>query len=150
MVKYTHFGEGNYTETENEIRKLLSLTPIEKESEKVSYAAEITPETYLGSARAVGNNVTLKGPWQVDSERIISQSDTTSLELKFIANNVYLVMESPEEKVIQVLLDDKNINKITVKAARMYTVCELKNSIGYHKLTLKVPKGVSLYAFTFG
>jgi len=59
---YTHFGEGNYAETEQSIRTLLRELGKAKEITKVSVTEEprpkfhfgITPETYCGSSRNSG------------------------------------------------------------------------------------------------
>jgi thiol-disulfide isomerase/thioredoxin len=59
-IRYKHFGEGAYEETERAIRKLLeetgkdlSKTPIG--SEKMpGYDRSMTPETYIGAARNTG------------------------------------------------------------------------------------------------
>jgi cytochrome c biogenesis protein CcdA/thiol-disulfide isomerase/thioredoxin len=108
------------------------------------------------------DQVGLRGSWHVTDESITSQSDDARLDLNFIANRVYLVMSSSEEALIQVLLDGKPLDKkyyttdmnksgfITVKDSRMYDMVDLKGDDGRHIITLGVPKGVSLYAFTFG
>jgi hypothetical protein len=82
--------------------------------------------------------------------------------LNFIATRVYLVMDSPDEQLVAVYLDGKPLppgnytadmdpqGRIKVKEPRKYDVVDLKGVYGRHTLTLKVPKGVSLYAFTFG
>ncbi len=51
-IRYTHFGEGDYTNTENVIRKLLGIPAASPRAEKVSGGAspslQHNPETYLG------------------------------------------------------------------------------------------------------
>ncbi len=173
FIKETHFGEGGYLETENAIRNLLNLPALSKEPEKIAVRAAITPETYLGYARAqaytpeikiqedqvalytyknklADNTVGLKGAWRITREYIQAEDDNALLELNFIAQNVYLVMQSPEPKDIKVLLDGKQINQVTVAQARMYTLCELKDNSTRYIMVLEVPKGVLLYVFTFG
>ena len=53
-VVYTHFGEGDYQVTENNIRYLLGLKPAKEgeAAEAPAAAVEETPETYLGYERA--------------------------------------------------------------------------------------------------
>jgi hypothetical protein len=54
-VVYTHFGEGEYDVTENNIRTLLGLGAGQGEAaqaERPSFSSLQTPETYLGYARA--------------------------------------------------------------------------------------------------
>lgn len=56
-IIYSHVGEGNYRETENEIRTLLKLEAISKEEYKLddplenTFCIQPTPETYLGYFR---------------------------------------------------------------------------------------------------
>jgi thiol-disulfide isomerase/thioredoxin len=51
-IRYKHFGEGDYTNTENVIRKLLGVKPTSPRAGKVTHsvrASEVSnPETYLG------------------------------------------------------------------------------------------------------
>ncbi|MDR3550848.1 MAG: cytochrome c biogenesis protein DipZ [Candidatus Babeliales bacterium] len=186
IVREAHFGEGAYLQTENAIRHLLNLAPItQQQKERPVAAKNITPETYLGYARAAHyhpsislkhdqtmlydyqgalaiNQVGLKGLWRVDRESITAQSPTSSLDLNFIANKVYLVMKSDTPQLITVLLDDKPVptkyrttdmdvdGKIMITQARMYELLDLNDDYGNHKLTLEVPLDASLYAFTFG
>src|SRR5579859_745423 len=49
-IRYTHFGEGNYVETENAIRQLLSEKPVAA-TEPLIPSHQLTPETYLGWGR---------------------------------------------------------------------------------------------------
>lgn len=184
FVRQVHFGEGAYMETENAIRSLLGLSLLDAKDIEVK-KRPLTPETYLGSSRAdryqkenniqsgkivhydyqtplSENHVGLKGSWLVEKEKITSKGQTSSLNLDFIANRVYLVMDSPTEKPVQVLLDDQPITsknftadmndkgEILVQEARKYDIIDLKEGYGRHKLSLIVPEGVSIYAFTFG
>lgn len=58
-IVYTHFGEGKYLETENEIRELLGLEPLDKSEFKIEDPYEtfgedevrVSPEIYLGYHR---------------------------------------------------------------------------------------------------
>lgn len=110
----------------------------------------------------MGNNrVAIQGKWRVDEEKIIAIGNST-LTLNFIATRVYLVMSSGNPATVKVLLDGKPLPKkyysvdqnrkgeIEVEAPRKYDVLTLKGDYSRHTLTLIVPRGVSLYAFTFG
>lgn len=117
---------------------------------------------YKYSEKLKDNEVGLKGNWLVTSEKITSMDDASTLDLNFLATRVYLVMDADKPQVVSVYLDDKPLEKtyytsdmnskgqILVKEPRKYDVVDLKGQYGRHKLTLRVPKGVSLYAFTFG
>lgn len=144
-LKSFHFGEGAYQETENEIRTLLGMPPLETKPQ-LAIHRPITPETYLGSERT-SNLATLKGDWQITSEKATATGNA-GLDLNFLASNVYLVMESEQPQQITIYLDDLPPREITVHEPRKYDL--VKTTYGRHKLILKVPKDVSLYAFTFG
>jgi len=108
------------------------------------------------------NQIGLKGLWKIERQSITSKSENSSLDLNFVANHVYVVMKSDAPQLVTVLLDDKplsaqykaddvnNEGKIMVNKARLYNILDLKGDYGNHTLTLIVPEGVSLYAFTFG
>ncbi|MFY9264219.1 MAG: cytochrome c biogenesis protein DipZ [Solirubrobacterales bacterium] len=138
-VRQTHFGEGKYKETEEAIRSLLAEAGgAELGSGAESPAAEqpsdgdITPEAYLGSARAnsftngqivngrndygaapeklPADHFAYSGSWQVTSENATSASAGSRLEARFNARRVFLVLGSngPKRSVI-IELDGKPI-----------------------------------------
>lgn len=181
-VRQFHAGEGRYLETENAIRELLGLPAIKETTEAVKKSRTLTPETYLGTARGdtyskamkiqegsftyniplLENELGLKGKWLAHADNIVSESQTSELNLNFIASQVYLVMESKEPQTVTVLLDGASINKtyytpdmnqrgqILVHEARKYDILNLQGDYGRHVLTLIMPEGVTAYAFTFG
>lgn len=182
----THFGEGAYLETENAIRQLLGLEAL-KTTEQPTPSLPLTPETYLGYDRAerysneltihpdaiydysfhsplLQDQVGLSGLWRIDSEYIVSESNTSLLSLHFEASHVYLVMssEDSDHAYIEVQLDGKPLRtsnftsdmntkgQIMVNKPRKYDVVNVPLDSRNHTLMLKVPKGTKLYAFTFG
>jgi len=184
IIVKTHFGEGGYVEMENSIRALLNLPPIEEKRESITEKA-ITPETYLGFERASSyhqsislqknvpasyqttsilgdNQVGLQGSWIVESDCIVSNSNTSTLDLNFIATYVYLVMQSDRPTHLTILLDGKRApekyrtqdmdkdGNIIVHQARMYEILDLKGNYAKHTLTLQCPEGIKAYVFTFG
>jgi cytochrome c biogenesis protein CcdA/thiol-disulfide isomerase/thioredoxin len=100
QVVYTHFGEGDYDVTENNIRVLLGLGPETARAapEMPNFAAMVeTPETYLGYARAQNfaseggeqhdqsasyrfpsvlllNQWALGGEWRIEAEKIATSA----------------------------------------------------------------------------
>lgn len=108
------------------------------------------------------DHVGLKGKWLVGDQKIASKSSTSVLDLNFIATRVYLVMDSSQSEAVSVFLDDVPLppayytadmddrGRILVREPRKYDVLNLKQAYGRHKLSLVVPEGVSVYAFTFG
>lgn len=131
VIVHTHFGEGAYQETENEIRRLLGLTPLAEKVETIT-RARITPETYLGFARGRYNyhqpivlkenqvatynysgeleqhQLGLKGQWFAAPE-FIQAKEQSILDLRFVASRVYIVMESPTPQLVHVLLNNKPV-----------------------------------------
>ena len=167
----SHFGEGGYLETENKIRQLLGLAPLENVEEKPIMMAIQTPETYLGYARGtayfqdiapnkskdytfdqtVGSDqVALSGLWTAGSESITSGSDQSELYLNFKANRVYLVLGGNSQKPIKVYLDQKESGEVFVTEPKKYDMVHLHGEGGRHLLKLVVPRGIQVYAFTFG
>lgn len=125
-VVYTHFGEGEYGTTENNIRYLLGLkgeaVPMAAASE---FSPEQTPETYLGYNRAESfaghaaedaahnyrfpkslrqNHWALSGDWKVQGEKIIAEKPQAALRLNFKARKVILVLGTASGKPLQVKL----------------------------------------------
>lgn len=186
IVKEQRFGEGGYEETENAIRHLLGLSPLVLKKAEQHGNKSITPEIYLGYQRASNyqyeivikkdeaaqydyhgqlgpDRVGLKGSWLIGPQSITAKSDGALLNLNFSANRAYLVMESPSEQQVMVLLDGQPVpakyftvdmtgqGAIRVNSSRMYDILDLKgDDDGRHVLTLQFPPGVSAYAYTFG
>jgi len=139
-VRYVHFGEGDYDQTEDAIRSLLAedgpvgsrAGPVEAERADPKLR---TPETYLGAARAQGwtnapggalragskdygdpgkapppNGFTYSGNWDVSDESATAL-DGARIDTTFTARRVYLVLGSEDQdRNVQVLLDGKPIS----------------------------------------
>jgi cytochrome c biogenesis protein CcdA/thiol-disulfide isomerase/thioredoxin len=136
-VRDAHFGEGGYADTERAIRTLLAeaghrnLGAGARAAAQAPSAGTITPETYLGAARARGwvNGVirpgdqsfgAAPGPLSVNQFAYagnwgITDEDATSgpggeIDLQFDARRVFLVLGSPDRaRRVQVLLDGRPI-----------------------------------------
>ncbi len=111
-VRFHHFGEGAYEETERAIQQLLG---VEEETVRVAAtglaeAADLdtigSPETYLGSARgerrsqSLGDVLTLnhwalEGAWSVGAEAAVLDSTPGSLSYRFQARDLNLVLAPP-------------------------------------------------------
>ena len=127
-VVYTHFGEGNYGETENNIRHLLGLDANASTTPEtpVSNAGQ-TSETYLGTARAENfaspekpmpdqtqqftlpkflpsNHWALSGKWHIEGERITAADAGAKLQLNFTAGKVFLVLGTHDGKPVDATL----------------------------------------------
>ncbi len=187
-VRYAHFGEGAYGETERAIRTLLEEAgerrlPAASEVRPATAARGVqTPETYLGTLRARGfagkapengtrrypepgdlsqSQFALSGTWDVDGESATAV-EGAEIHARPVTREVYLVMSSRGgvPRRVHVLVDGKPVppqaagrdvsaGAVTVDRQRLYRLVSLPE-LGEHELELRVPAGVSAYAFTFG
>ncbi|MGH0053894.1 MAG: cytochrome c biogenesis protein DipZ [Sphaerochaetaceae bacterium] len=122
VIRYFHFGEGSYEESEEVIRKLLKEAGADLTESRESFVSENfgkrTPETYLGYARQeslVPENAPhdqlmqfqfadalQSGEWSLDGEWIIRNDFIEidgfgGLELSFEGKDIYLVAEPLDE-----------------------------------------------------
>ncbi len=178
-VRYAHFGEGDYAETEKAIRSLLAeagqtgLATDEAKPTGTVVASDVaTPETYLGTERAEGfttpltegttsyrrpkgplelNAFALSGRWKVGPQSSAAVNDAR-IDARIAAKTVYLVLAPPRRGGtgrVRVLLDGKPTRTVDVRSQRLYTLVDLPEA-GEHRLTVELSKGTSAYAFTFG
>jgi hypothetical protein len=126
-VVYTHFGEGDYGVTENNIRYLLGLggQAAPEPAAEPSYSPGQTPETYLGYDRAENfggkerarrdadfayrfppflpeDAWALSGKWRVEAEKIVSVEGGAALRLNFRARKVFLVLGAAGGKPVHI------------------------------------------------
>ncbi len=171
-VVYTHFGEGEYDVTENNIRQLLGLgIQAASDSESSPFSIVQTPETYLGYERAerfagsaVRNEVAdyffpsrlhrdewaLDGAWRIEGQRIVSAARGSSIRIEFSARKAYLVLGSKIPIRVTVKLDGKVAGAFTVNGHELYQVID-RGSFGRGMLEIVADSpGLEAYAFTFG
>lgn len=112
------------------------------------------PQMYDYNQDPIKDSWYLNGDWTIEADRIISNSDTSTLTLNYNAREVYLVMGSPTPANVQVdttYPGQKVINKqIKVDTYDLYTIVEAPQFETNGSLTLTVPNGVILHVFTFG
>jgi len=111
-VRYHHFGEGAYEESETIIRALLGVDgdKVDPEVSGVEIAADWdslrSPETYVGSARSerrardgadgLGlNQWALSGRWAVEDESAVLEAEGGSITYRFGARDLNLVLTPP-------------------------------------------------------
>jgi cytochrome c biogenesis protein CcdA/thiol-disulfide isomerase/thioredoxin len=136
-VRYAHFGEGNYRQTEDAIRALLREAGARRLGGMAHARVETpsrglgTPETYLGAARAQGfapppqpgihtyerapddlpkNTFALGGTWNVEDESATALQ-AARLDAEFVARRVFLVLSSRDRiaRPVRVLLDGRPV-----------------------------------------
>lgn len=176
VIRYAHFGEGKYDETEEAIQMLLRENGKNVQSEIDNFIYSIsaqTPETYLGYARiarytgtpAITNdkevnysapalistdNFAFSGPVMIGKEHA-RMGVNSKITLGFKAQDVFLVMRpTSKSAVVKVYLDGIYQKDITVDTDRLYELLKLE-TLGEHTVTIEFPEGaVEAFAFTFG
>lgn len=178
VVRYTHFGEGAYAETEAKIRELLreSTGAVELPKADEVQAEENqarTQETYLGWERMAGlaapqrvsrdetkdyeyparinrSRFGFDGRWTVRSE-YAEAGEGAGLKYRFDAREVNLVMRPVGGGGrVTVKLDGQEIQTLQVNQDKLYQLVTLDRG-GEHELELVFPEGrVQAFAFTFG
>jgi cytochrome c biogenesis protein CcdA/thiol-disulfide isomerase/thioredoxin len=170
-VRYFHFGEGEYEETERQIRRYLG-SGVPDQARKIADRTPrtpSTPETYLGFARLdrfVGSRVVANreatyrfplylapdhlayaGRLRVEDERIVAGQEAR-LRLRFLAGEVNLVLGG--RGTVDVLVDGRRRRSVVVRGEpRLYNLVRL-GSRTEGLLELRFTPGLSAYAFTFG
>jgi cytochrome c biogenesis protein CcdA/thiol-disulfide isomerase/thioredoxin len=170
-VRYYHFGEGEYDETEHLIRRYLG-EEVEDEVEGIADrtpTAVATPESYLGFdrlARFVGrvvagreasyrfprtplapDHMAYAGRVKVEPERILAGRGA-KLRLQFTAREVNLVLGGQGR--LEIRLDGRPVKNVAVSGEpRLYNLLQLPQ-VQEGLLELRFTPGLSAYAFTFG
>lgn len=164
-IRYTHFGEGDYDETEKKIQELLAETgatvddPISNPTYQV---ATRTPETYLGKARGDYSRISTTGTF-TGSQEYTNPSQGATLTYRFDAMAVFLVMRPKTPGAVakvKITLDGNEVGEyagddatngvVTIDGDRLYKLIKLPTAEA-HILKLEfLDDNAELYAFTFG
>ncbi|MBI3485440.1 cytochrome c biogenesis protein DipZ [Candidatus Daviesbacteria bacterium] len=139
-VRHTHFGEGEYDQTEKYIQSLLKEANKQVNESILNIpdqtpGGEMSPESYIGSARnqyiypdgsvsngtqnfTLANNLpvnhfSLGGQWTITDEYGTS-GQSSVLDYNFLANKVFLVIHPPANQVakVKVMLDGKDLDQL--------------------------------------
>lgn len=175
-IRYAHFGEGGYEESERVIRQLLAEGGdgplVSEEIEDETPEGAQTPESYLGYRRIdrfVGSRIepgreasytipqfvplhglAYGGRWTVEDERIVAGEDAR-LRLHFEGADVFLVLgTSSGPETVEVTLDGEPVGTVTVTQDDIYTLARIPGEKRDHQLDLRFSPGTEAYAFTFG
>ena len=140
-VRYTHFGEGQYAESELVIQQLLAETGVKvdnalTEEKAGSTLANQTPETYIGASRQTAftspealllnkasmytipasiplHHFAVSGLWNFKKELAESQKAGNQLALHFFAKDVYLVLDSAVPGKIGIEVQDPTVKNLS-------------------------------------
>ena len=169
-VRYVHFGEGEYDETERMIRRYLgSGNEVAHKVADRTPTLRTTPESYLGyerldrfagsrivadheatyrfPSRLARDQLAYAGRLRVDAERAVAGADAR-IRLRFFAREVNLVLGGRGR--VDVLLDGRLRRVVEVEdEPRLYRLLELPLARD-GLLELRLPPGIEAYAFTFG
>jgi len=201
MVRYTHFGEGNYAETENAIRALLeergaAITPMDTAaSGEIPDSGIASPEMYFGFEREEyfggkgsypflqgvhsfvfpeslsENTFSFEGDWKVEGERVVLQSGTGKLRIRYRAHKANVVMggtgatgsikgyvrldgryvgEGTMGRDVRMDLP-KPVSLLYVGEEKLYELTNVSGNTEWRTVEIEfVEPGVALYAATFG
>lgn len=173
-VRYQHFGEGKYDETEEVIATLLGVdmkAEIPNDTYDVNFDKIDSPETYLGLARRENfvekidsiqlklNQWTYTGKWVEGDENIENTKSGDAVFMRFKSSNLNLVLAGKGKA--EIYLDGKLIDKFAGKDVKngvveigenkLYELVDQEGDYSEHLFEIRflVP-GVKVYAFTFG
>ena len=169
VVRYTHFGEGEYEETEQNIIALLE-TDVEISDVKgqpVDFEKIKTPETYIGLRRRanfVEDNTlelsnsewTLMGEWDANDERAITLTEGAGIKMKFTAAKANLVIGGTGTATV--LVDGERLNSKDVKdgvlqieGERLYELANFGMNYDLHEIEVIFDQpDLEIFAWTFG
>jgi thiol-disulfide isomerase/thioredoxin len=178
-IRFTHFGEEAYEETERAIQQLLGVDGdvVQVDAGGVAEAADWanlgSPETYLGSARGERrvdapagalalNQWALAGDWSVGAEDVVLDAAPGSIAYRFVARDVNLVAglagDAPVRFTLRVDgeppgdaagLDVDEAGAGTITEPRMYQL--VRGPGGEHTVEITfLDAGARAYVFTFG
>ena len=169
-VRAVHFGEGDYSGTERDIRTLLGVRGVAAARPDATPTEATTPETYLGPQRldrgryagssiAAGKSklytaatvlpqdwISYGGEWTLAGQ-IATAGIGAQLLLRFHAKDVYIVLGGKGR--VTARLAGKPLAPIDVDADRLYTVFSSRTA-REGVLRLGFTPGVRAYSFTFG
>jgi len=179
-IRFHHFGEGNYEETERAIQQLLGVDEetVRVDAGGLAEAADWdtlrTGETYVGYGRGTGrvdspahlalNHWAVSGDWAVEEESAVLSAAGGSVTFRFHARDVNLVLAPPAAGApvsFTVLLDGRppghdhglDINELgegTVDEPRMYQLVRQRGAAERAFEITFLDPGVRAYVFTFG
>lgn len=172
-IVYTHFGEGEYENTEKAIRTLLGLEgEVNMPQQKNDTNQAGTQETYLGSARLSNfggsetmtpneqiyafpkklakNKFALEGKWKIEPEAATHTQGFGRIRFNFNAAKVFMVAESSEPTTIKIYVDGKLQKGVTIYGSDLYPLFESEVGAN-HTMEIEFPTGgVRVFTFTFG
>ena len=179
-LRFQHFGEGAYEETERAIQKRLGVDEelVRVTADGLAEAADWdtlrSPETYVGDTRGERrsapdalalNDWALGGDWSVGAEAAVLDAAPGSIAYRFQARDLNLVLAPPasgEPVRFAVRLDGQPPGEArgvdtdasgagTVDEPRMYQLVRQRGGVGERTFEITfLDPGARAYVFTFG
>ena len=159
-VRYTHFGEGKYEETEEVVQYLLGINEAWVLEEETTTRSARTPETYLWTDRRANYsdsptdkaNVRYRS-WkrEEDDEKMTLTEWVGSITINAQAKEVNLVLGT-ENQVIEatIFVDGKEYKKLQISDYQLYNLFTTDVS-WVHSVEIRFDQPwVMAYAYTFG
>ena len=180
QVRYAHFGEGDYGQTERATKALLTeagrtglATDVAAPKDVVVPSEAATPETYLGAERAMGfttppvagtrtyrrprgglepNAFALGGRWRIGAQSGTAVGGRARIDAQVTAKDAYLVLAPPAgRRAGRVrVLVDGKPTRTLRVTSQRLYTLARFPEAGTHRLALELSAGTSAYAFTFG
>ncbi len=178
-LRRTHFGEGEYDQSEEAIRSLLAeasgvdLSPMGEAVPSPDLSKVQTPETYFGLSRGdafmgtpgaanspvdltaadsvAPNQWTAGGNWTFDPEYIEANAPGNVFRFNVQANTLHIVMDAADgtDKQLEVYVDGVKTKDLTVNVSTLYDIASFSDA-GRHTVEIRVKDpGVRFYAATF-
>jgi len=176
QLRYRHFGEGNYDETELAIQQLLAVDEELTQEEEPDFEKINSPETYFGYGRMERNSSTavagsatrdvvatyimqglklnywgFEGNWKVAREYAEASEEGARLTFKYNAGSANFVMAPPSTGPVEVdvFVDESFVQTITVDHSDLYKA--YASDPEEHQITLVAKEaGLQIYSVTFG
>jgi cytochrome c biogenesis protein CcdA/thiol-disulfide isomerase/thioredoxin len=116
--------------------------------------------TFIASSTLSQNQWTLNGSWKINSDSITSNNDSSTLRFHISAKDAYVIATPMAGTTQQIKVslpassastygNDVINGSVSVDQERLYHIVSGSN-VSDPTVTLTVPKGMSLYTFTFG
>lgn len=173
IIKFVHFGEGDYNQTEKRIQALLGIKNKLEHEEPLTYVFDQSPECYagyeknsgLGSGMACdkdGCNVYIDpeqheigviyphGQWNQEKEYLELLKAPGKIAYRLNAREANIVIEPVgSSSEADIYIDGKKTGKLKISSSKMYNILKDKR---YNERELEIVFNgkVRVFAFTFG
>lgn len=118
-------------------------------------------KSYTSNTPLSEDQAALKGLFRVTKESVTAAGNNCKIEINFQASRVYLLLSGSSPDPVTVLLDGKPLaehnysldmdsdGQIFLDGDRLYSLLDLHGIPSRHILTVRIPAGISAYAFNF-